>query len=160
MTPFSKIAHPWRALLAALALGALVVACKEPTQTQAPPPPPPVTVAEPIQKEIVEWDEYTGRTDAVESVEVRPRVSGYIDQISFKDGQLVKPGDLLFVIDPRPYQDVLDQAKANLQSAEAQRQLQAANLARAEWLFQTHVSSRQDYDTNVSQKNQAEAQVG
>ena len=78
MTPFSKIAHPWRALLAALALGALVVACKEPTQTQASQPPPPVTVAEPIQKEIVEWDEYTGRTDAVESVEVRPRVSGYI----------------------------------------------------------------------------------
>ena len=135
-------------------------ACNEATQAPQATPPPPVTVATPIRKEIVEWDEYTGRTEAVESVEVRPRVSGYIEQISFKDGQLVKPGDLLFVIDPRPYQDVLDQAKANLQSAEAQRQLQAANLARAEWLFQTHVSSRQDYDTNVSQKNQAEAQVG
>jgi RND family efflux transporter MFP subunit len=119
-----------------------------------------VTIAKPLQKEIVEWDEYTGRTDAVESVNVTARVSGYIDKVAFKAGDLVEKGDLLFVIDPRPYQDVLDQAKANLQSAEAQRQLQAANLARAEWLFQTHVSSRQDYDTNVSQKNQAEAQVG
>jgi multidrug efflux pump subunit AcrA (membrane-fusion protein) len=90
-----------------------------------------VTVAKPVQKEIVEWDEYTGRTEAVESVEVRPRVSGYIDRIGFEDGQLVKPGDLLFVIDPRPYQDVLDQAKANLQNADAQRQLKEANFARA-----------------------------
>jgi len=77
----------------------------------------------------VEWDEYTGRTEAVESVDVRPRVSGYIDRISFEEGQLVKPGDVLFVIDSRPYQDVLDQASANLQSADAQRQLQVANLA-------------------------------
>jgi RND family efflux transporter MFP subunit len=150
-------AVPPSAILWGLAVLALA-ACKPQTQTQAPPPPP-VTIAKPVQKEIVEWDEYTGRTEAVESVEVRPRVSGYIDRIGFKDGQLVKPGDLLFVIDPRPYQDVLDQANANLQSAEAQRQLQAANLARAEWLFETHVSSRQDYETNVSQNNQAKAQV-
>jgi multidrug efflux pump subunit AcrA (membrane-fusion protein) len=75
----------------------------------------------------VEWDEYTGRTEAVESVDVRPRVSGYIDQISFKDGQLVKPGDVLFVIDQRPYQHVLDQNKATLQKADTQRQLKVAN---------------------------------
>jgi multidrug efflux system membrane fusion protein len=143
----------------AMAVCAFATACNESTQAPLPAPPPPATVAAPIRKEIVEWDEYTGRTEAVESVEVRPRVSGYIDRISFKDGQLVKPGDLLFVIDPRPYQDVLDQANANLQSAEAQRQLQAANLARAEWLYQTHVSSRQDYDTNLSQNHQAVAQV-
>ena len=62
-------------------------------------------------------------------MDVRPRVSGYIDQINFKDGQLVKPGDVLFVVDPRPYQDVLDQDKANLQSADAQRQLKEANFA-------------------------------
>src|SRR3954462_3081536 len=123
----SKIEQPWQTLLVALVLCALIVACKEPAPTQAPAPPPPVTAAKPIQKEIVEWDEYTGRTEAVESVEVRPRVSGYIDKIGFKDGQLVNPGDLLFVIDPRPYQDVLDQDNANLRSAEAQRQLQVAN---------------------------------
>src|SRR6516165_7193868 len=94
------------------------------TKLTPPPAPPPVTVATPIRKEVVEWDEYTGRTEAVESVEIRPRVSGYIDQISFKEGQLVKAGDVLFVIDPRPYQDVLDQANANLQSTDAERQLQ------------------------------------
>src|SRR6516164_7587133 len=100
----------------ALAVCTFSTGCKQSTQTPLPPPPP-VTVGTPIRKEVVEWDEYTGRTEAIESVEVRPRVSGYIDQISFKDGQLVKAGDVLFVIDPRPYQDVLDQLKANLQKA-------------------------------------------
>jgi multidrug efflux pump subunit AcrA (membrane-fusion protein) len=76
----------------ALAVCTFATACKESKQT-----PPPVTVATPIRKEIVEWDEYTGRTAAVERVEIRPRVSGYIDRISFEDGQLVKPGDVLFV---------------------------------------------------------------
>jgi RND family efflux transporter MFP subunit len=117
-----------------------------------------VTVAKPIRKEVVEWDEYTGRTEAVESVQIRPRVSGYIDRISFKDGDLVKPGDVFFVIDPRPYQDVLDQANANLQSADAQRQLRVANFARAERLFHTNVTAKEEYDTSVAEKNQAEAQ--
>ena len=129
----------------ALALCTFATACKESKQTP-PPAPPPVTVATPIRKEIVEWDEYTGRTAAVERVEIRPRVSGYIDRISFEEGQLVKPGDVLFVIDPRPYQDVLDQASANLQAADAQQQLQVANLARAEKLFQTNVTAKEQYD--------------
>ena len=141
----------------ALAVSSVLTGCKQ--STQAPPPaPPPVTVATPIRKEVVEWDEYTGRTQAMESVEIRPRVSGYIDRISFKDGQLVKPGDVLFVIDPRPYQDILDQAKANLDSADAQRQLQVANLSRAERLFQTNVTAKEQYDTSVAERNQALAQ--
>jgi RND family efflux transporter MFP subunit len=145
--------HLSLALFAALAAGG----CKP--QEQPPSvPAPPVTVATPIRKEVVEWDEYTGRTEAVESVDVRPRVSGYIDQISFKDGQLVKPGDVLFVIDPRPYQDVLDQDKANLQSADAQRQLKEANFARAQRLFQNNVTAKEEYDTSVAQRNQAEAE--
>src|SRR4029077_11348194 len=135
----------------------LSTGCKQSTQAPAPPPPP-VTVATPIHKEIVEWDEYTGRTQAVESVDVRPRVSGYIDQISFKDGQLVKPGDVLFVVDPRPYQDVLDQDKANLQSTDAQRQLKEANFARAQKLFQNNVTATEEYDTSVAQRNQAAAE--
>ncbi len=141
----------------AVAVCILSTGCKPSTQAPAPPPPP-VTVATPIRKEIVEWDEYTGRTEAVESVDVRPRVSGYIDQISFKDGQLVKPGDVLFVIDQRPYQDVLDQDKANLQKADAQRQLKVANFARAQKLFQSKVTSKEEYDTSVAQRNQAEAE--
>ena len=140
----------------AVAVCILSAGCKQSTQAPAPPPPP-VTVATPIHKEIVEWDEYTGRTEAVESVDVRPRVSGYIDQINFKDGQLVKPGDVLLVIDPRPYQHVLDQAKANLQDAEALRQLKAANFARAQRLFQNNVTAKEEYDTSVAERNEAEA---
>jgi membrane fusion protein, multidrug efflux system len=141
----------------AVAVCILSAGCNRSTQAPAPPPPP-VTVATPIRKEVVEWDEYTGRTEAVESVEVRPRVSGYIEQISFKDGQLVKPGDVLFVVDPRPYQDVLDQDKANLQSADAQRQLKEANFARAQKLFQNNVTAKEEFDTSVAQRNQAEAE--
>jgi membrane fusion protein, multidrug efflux system len=137
----------------------LSTGCKPSTQVPTLPPPP-VTVATPIQKEIVEWDEYTGRTAAVESVKIRPRVSGYVDQISFQDGQLVKPGAVLFVIDPSPYQAALEIAKANLENAEAQRELRQANYARAEKLFQTKVTSKEEYDTSVAEKNQAIAQAG
>jgi RND family efflux transporter MFP subunit len=142
----------------AVAVCLLSAGCKPSTQAPPPLPPPPVTVATPIQKEIVEWDEYTGRTKAVESVQIRPRVSGYIDQIGFKDGQLVKPGDILFVIDPSPYQAALDIAIANRQNAEAERELQLANAARAEKLFQTKVTSKEEYDTSAAKKNQAIAQ--
>jgi len=141
----------------AFAVCTLSTGCKQSTQAPALPPPP-VTVATPVHKEIVEWDEYTGRTEAVESVQIRPRVSGYIDQITFKEGQLVKPGDVLFVIDQRPYQAVLDQDKANLQKADAQRQLKVANFARAQQLFQNKVTSKEEYDTSVAERNQAEAE--
>ena len=141
----------------AVAVSILSTGCKPSTQAPALPPPR-VTVATPIRKEIVEWDEYTGRTEAVESVDVRPRVSGYIDQISFKDGQLVKPGDVLFVIDQRPYQHVLDQDKASLQKADAERQLKTANFARAQKLFQNNVTAKEEYDTSVAERNESEAQ--
>jgi membrane fusion protein, multidrug efflux system len=87
------------------------------------PPPPPVTVAHPLQKTITEWDEYTGRFVAVEHVEVRARVSGFIDTVNFNEGQLVKQGDLLFVIDPRPYRLAVEQAKADLERAQAKLQI-------------------------------------
>jgi RND family efflux transporter MFP subunit len=141
----------------AAAVCLLSTGCKQSTQVPALPPPP-VTVATPVHKEIVEWDEYTGRTEAAESVQIRPRVSGYIGRISFTEGQLVKPGDVLFVIDQRPYQDVLDQDKANLQKADAQRQLKVANFARAQQLFQNKVTSKEEYDTSVAERNQAEAE--
>jgi RND family efflux transporter MFP subunit len=122
------------------------------------PPPPPVTIAKPIKKEIVEWDNYTGRTDAVETVDIRPRVSGYIDNITFRAGDLVRKGDLLFVIDPRPYEAALDQANGQLREAEAQQQLADANFARASKLHSTNVISKEEYDTNAAQKSQADAQ--
>jgi multidrug efflux system membrane fusion protein len=101
-----------------------------------------VTIAKPVQKEIVEWDYYTGRTDAVESVNITPRVSGYIDNITFRAGDIVNKGDLLFVIDPRPYQATLDQAKAQQREAEANQQLQEANFARQDRLRQTGVIAK------------------
>jgi multidrug efflux system membrane fusion protein len=123
------------------------------------PPPPPVTIGKPITKEIIEWDEYTGRTDAVESVDIRPRVSGYIDNITFRAGDRVYKGDLLFVIDPRPYQAALDQASAQLRQAQANQQLQDANFARQDRLRQSGVIAKEDYDTALSNKNQSAAQV-
>ena len=78
------------------------------------PPPPAVTVATPVQRTIVDQDEYVGRFVAVDVVEVRARVSGYLDEVHFNDGQIVKQGDLLFTIDKRPFQNALDQARANL----------------------------------------------
>ncbi len=83
------------------------------------PPPLPVTVAKPLAKKITEWDEFTGRFSAVESVEVRARVSGHLEKIAFKDGQLVKKGDLLFEIDPRPFEIALDQASADVERAKS-----------------------------------------
>jgi RND family efflux transporter MFP subunit len=132
--------------------------CNKPAPAPAPPPPP-VTIAKPIKKEIVEWDEYTGRTDAVESVDIRPRVSGYIDNITFKAGDRVAKGDLLFVIDPRPYQAALNQAEAQLRQAQANQQLQDANFTRQDRLRQSGVTAKEDFDTALSNKNQAGAQV-
>ncbi len=74
------------------------------------PPPPDVNVAKVVEKRIQEWDEYTGKLEAVETVEVRPRVSGYIDKVAFTEGALVKQGELLFIIDPRPYHAERDRA--------------------------------------------------
>ena len=105
-----------------LVVANLLMGCdgKPAASSSPPPPPPPVTVARPLQKTITEWDEYTGRFSAVASVEVRARVSGFIDSVHFKDGQLVKQGDLLFVIDPRPYKLAVEQAKAEVERAQRQ----------------------------------------
>ena len=104
--------------MSAFAASALAGCDNKPAAGDAPPPPP-VTVAKPLQKSITEWDEYTGRFEAVATVEVRARVSGFIDSIHFKDGQIVKQGDLLFVIDQRPYQIAVEQAKADVERAQA-----------------------------------------
>ena len=88
-------------------------------------------MARPLQKTITEWDEYTGRFVAVETVEVRARVSGFIDSIHFKDGQIVKQGDLLFVIDPRPYRLAVEQAKADVERAQAKLEIATLDVERA-----------------------------
>ena len=122
-------------------------------------PPPKVTVSQPVVREIIEWDEYTGRLEAVESVEVRARVSGYLESIHFQDGQIVKKGDLLFVIDPRPYQAELDQAEAELEPAKARLKLAQDNVVRAEKLLSARAISEEEADTRVSDERVARATV-
>lgn len=118
----------------------------------APPPTPPprVTVAPPTEKEIVEWNEYIGRTDAVESVEVRARVSGYLLSVDFKAGSIVNKGDPLFRIDPRPYQADLDRANGALQQAQAQLKLAQADLDRAKDLRTKNVIAANEFDNKAA----------
>lgn len=118
------------ALVAAFWLAGAIAA-----QAQAPGgPPPPVTVAKPVVKEVVEYDDFTGRFDATDSVEIRARVSGYLDKVAFQDGSIVKKGDPLFVIDRRPYKAALDQAQASVVSAQARLNFAQADLERAQSL--------------------------
>jgi len=122
-------------------------------------PAPEVTVSKPEQKQVVNWNEFTGRTAAVKLVNVTARVSGYIVDIPFKEGDIVHKGDLLFQIDPRPYQHAYEQAVGQLQQAQANRQLQDVTFARQQRLRETGVIAKEDYDTAFSNKGQAAAQV-
>jgi multidrug efflux system membrane fusion protein len=139
-----------------LALG--FFGCGQKPGSQAPPPPT-VLAAKPVRKEIVEWQYFTAQTQAVDTVGIIPRVTGYIDNILFKEGDVVNFGDLLYLIDPRPYQAALDQAKGQLEQAIAQQKLDNANLERAKDLLAKKVIAQQDFDTTASQKYVADAQV-
>src|SRR5262245_62219965 len=136
-----------------------MTACAQQQPTAAPPPPPKVTVSQPTSREVVEWDEYTGRLEAVESVEVRARVNGYLQSIHFKNGTIVKQGDLLFVIDPRPYQAELERAKADLALANAKLERTGKDLARAQMLVRSRAVSEEEVDTRVSDQRQAQETV-
>ncbi|MGA0595325.1 efflux RND transporter periplasmic adaptor subunit [Enterovirga sp. CN4-39] len=126
-----------RVFLGAVAAAAWLVGVVA-AQAQMPGgPPPPVTVAKPVVKDVVEYDDYTGRFEATDFVEVRARVSGYLDSVAFKDGALVKKGDPLVVIDRRPYKAALDQAQASVASAQARLNFAQADLDRAQSLQRT-----------------------
>jgi RND family efflux transporter MFP subunit len=131
--------------------------CRQQTQGTPTLPPTNVTVAKAVEKEVVNYQEYTGNTAAVSSVDIRARVSGYLNKVSFEEGAIVKAGDLLFVIDPRPYQAAVDQAQANVEQAKSQLALATGNYQRAEKLFQTNVVDAQNYQTQLENRNQANA---
>jgi RND family efflux transporter MFP subunit len=143
------------------AVAALTLAgCGEGQQRQGgAPPPPSVTVAKAVERTVVDQDEYVGRFVAVDSVEVRSRVSGYLSQIHFTDGQMVKKGDLLFVIDRRPFEIVLDQMRANLAQARANLAFTEADLARGQELVHNKTITEQTYDQRLQAKRVAEASV-
>ena len=140
-------------------LVSLLSACERSSPTAAPPPPPTVTIAQPIQKEVMEWDEYSGWLEATQTVEVRARVSGYLDKVLFKDGAKVKKGDLLFVIDPRPFQAELDRVEAELTRARARLELAKNDLDRAERLYRRRAISEEELDTRAKGLREAQAAV-
>jgi RND family efflux transporter MFP subunit len=116
-----------------------------------------VTVSRPVERNITEYADYTARTAAVDSVELRARVWGYLDRVNFKEGALVKAGDVLFEIDPRTYRAALDQADGNVASLEARVQRLTADLARAQRMVGTGALSREDYDKVVGDRGEAVA---
>ena len=143
----------WRLPLVGLVF--LLAAC-QPQQATAPPPPPQVTVSQPVARDVIEWDEYSGQLEAVESVEVRARVSGYLQSVHFTAGTVVKKGALLFVIDPRPYQAELDRAKAALEQAMARFERTQKDFARAQQLVRSRAISQEEVDTRSADQREAQ----
>ncbi|MEM7061474.1 MAG: efflux RND transporter periplasmic adaptor subunit [Pseudomonadota bacterium] len=142
-----------------LAFGALVLA-SEPKQVQAQGGPLPVDVASPLQREVVDYDVYTGRFEAVQQVELRARVTGYLDKVTFEDGDVVDNETILFTIDPRTFQASLNRADAALTAAKAARDLAQIEFDRAQQLAQRNVGTRQEVDRTLAALAEAEAQVG
>ena len=151
------VARSAAAFLIAAVAGALA-GCEQ-RQQSAAPPPPTVTVAKPVRRTIVDQDEYVGRFVAVDSVEIRSRVSGYLSEIHFTDGQMVHKGDLLFTIDHRPFEIVLEQMRANLAQARANLAFTVADLARGQELLHNKTITEQTYDQRTQAKRVAEASV-
>jgi RND family efflux transporter MFP subunit len=144
---------------AGLLLALLVTGCQQAATPPPAPPPPQVSVGHPLAKEIVDYDEFTARLDAINSVEIRARVTGYLQKVNFKDGAEVKAGDLLFVIDPRPYQAELDSAQASLDRAKTQFELATNDNKRALELFQSKAISAEELDTRSKNLGVADSAV-
>jgi len=148
-----------RGALAAVAL-AVLAACGKPQAQEGPPPgPPPVSVAAAIERDVIETDEFPGRIEAVESVEVRARINGYIQSVNFKPGAEVRKGELLFVIDPRPFEAEVARAEATLANMRAQFDLARTELARNEQLLADQATSKREYDDAAAKVRQLDAQI-
>jgi RND family efflux transporter MFP subunit len=146
---------PLAAVLLALAGGTFATPA---ANAQGGPPSPQVTTATPLAQRVTQWDEFTGRFEARERVEVRPRVSGYIDQVHFRDGAIVSKGDLLFTIDQRPFQLAVDAAQADLLRTKAQVAFDATDLERAQQLVRTSATPVRELDQRKANFDIARAQ--
>ena len=144
-----------RLLAFSLVLAALSSCQRAQQKSNAAPPPPPVTVSKAISTEITEWDEFIGRLAAPESVEIRARVSGYLAEIHFQEGSDVKAGDLLFTIDRRPYQAVVDRTQADVERAQVRLELAKMEAKRAKALIESKAIAVEEID----QRNQALAEA-
>jgi RND family efflux transporter MFP subunit len=153
----------WLRLVISLSPGFLVllqVGCNHSAPAAQGPKPVEVVATTPIAYDVTDYQDFTGRLDAFETVDIRPRASGYVTEVPFKEGDEVHEGDLLFQIDPRPYQVDLNQAEANLKQAEADRVLQEKIAARGRQLINGGTISKEEYDTNVASAAKARATVG
>lgn len=148
-----------RTAVLSAALAALVSGCGEDKQQQAAPPPPAVTVATPVKRVITDFDEYVGRFTAVNSVEVRARVSGYLDRVHFKDGDNVKQGDLLFSIDKRTFENQLAQARATLTQAKSNLAYTEADFSRGQQLVRDKTITEQTFEQRSQAFRNAQASV-
>ena len=159
---------PRKSIRAALLVPVLVLAAAgvvftvngdDPAQGAGMPPPPAVSVAKVVARDVQPWDEFTGRISAVETVELRPRVSGYIERVAFEEGREVRRGDLLFVIDQRRYRAVYDRAVAEFERARSEARLAASELERAETLLAAKAISREEFDARRAASTQGGAAV-
>jgi len=147
------------ALRPALFLSGLCLLASCAKKEQAPPPPPTVVVAQPLKQRVTDYQDYVGRFVSIDAVDLRPRVSGYLQRLAFTDGQRVRKGQLLFVIDPRPYLAVLGQARAQTGRARATLNNAEVELRRARALFQAQAGSEQDVQTRLATQLQAKADL-
>lgn len=155
----------WRAGSALVIAGSLLLAACDNAEdgaanaARAAPPPPEVTVAKPLIRRLTEWDEFTGRFEPVQMVEIKARVPGYLQEIGFKDGQNVEAGQALFTIDPRPYEAALDRTKAQIELAQAQLRLAELDQDRATKLVSTSAIARATLDQRDAELSEAGANV-
>jgi RND family efflux transporter MFP subunit len=149
----------WARAGAVMLLAAFVAGCGDSKQQAGGPPPPTVTVAKPVKRQVFDFDEYVGRFVAVNSVEVRARVSGYLDGVHFKDGQTVKQGDLLFTIDKRPFQNALDQARANLVQSKSNQSFTESDYTRGQQLVRDKTITDQTFEQRAQAFRNAQASV-
>ncbi|WP_159514043.1 MULTISPECIES: efflux RND transporter periplasmic adaptor subunit [Enterobacter] len=145
--------------LGGMLLSVLLVGCDNSVAQNAAPPAPAVSAADVVVKSISQWDSFNGRIEAVESVQLRPRVSGYIDKVNYTDGQEVKKGEVLFTIDDRTYRAALEQAQANLARAKTQASLAQSEANRTDKLVNTNVVSREEWEQRRSAATQAQADI-
>ena len=151
--------HAGFSFFAAVAMAAVLSACSKGGAETPTAPPAEVSAAQVVVKPVHQWDEFTGRIAATDAVEVRPRISGYIERIAFKEGDEVKSGDLLFAIDPRPYKAAYDNAAAQLERARASAQLARAQEQRAQAQIARNLISRDEFETRVAGLAQGDADV-
>jgi multidrug efflux system membrane fusion protein len=150
-----------RASAFALVLAAAFVAagCTSEAETAPVMPPPEVSVAQVLNQWVREWDDFTGRIEAVETVELRPRVSGHVERVAFREGELVRRGDLLFTTDPRRYQANLDRAVAELERARSEARLAQSQDQRAQMLVDAKAISREEFEARRAASSQGSAAV-